>query len=353
MKLVSIVIPFYNTKNNLIENCIDSIVASSYKNVEVIIIDDGSKVDFAKHLDDIQRATIDFPIKVYHKKNEGPSAARNYGLKKSNGDYVLFVDSDDLISSNYISELVDNITYYDSDIAYSSMSLVDAMGNRLDVPENNKTLNQHSFSLNVNDENRDLIVKSMWNLDKLPVDFSENEVWISECVGGKLFRKSILNNIEFDRNLVNGEDQIFSYDVLQNVKKISFVNKGFYYYRMNSDSIMHTASTDTVDRYLCLFEAIKKRVGSKRDIYGYKIEHEVRAMFRIMTDNISFRKYKRLVKYLYLKKDFKETRKTLSIKYCDNLSAKSIILMVKLGWVDLIYITKQIKLIIGSHGEVS
>ena len=351
MKLVSVIIPFFNTKDDLIENCIDSIVASSYKNVEVIIIDDGSSVNYAKHLDDIQRTIVDFPIKIYHQKNGGPSTARNYGLKKASGEYILFLDSDDFISTDYISELVENITYFGSDIAYSSMSLVDVAGNRLDILENSKTSNRYSFSLNVNDDNRNLIVKAMWNFGKLPVDLPENEVWISACIGGKLFRKSTLNNIEFDITLVNGEDQIFSYDVMQKVNKISFVNKGFYYYRMNGNSIMHTASTDTVDCYLYLFKAIKKRVALQRDLYGYKIEHEVRAMFRIMTDNINFRKYKKLVRYLYLKKDFKEIRGILSIKYCDSLSAKSIILMIKLGLVDLIYITKQIMLIVRQHRE--
>lgn len=353
MKRVSIIIPFFNTPNNLIDKCIESIVMSSYKNIEVIIVDDGSYVNFAKHIDDIQQTLIDFPMKVYHQKNGGPSAARNYGLKKAKGEYILFLDSDDFISTDYISELVKNINYFGSDIAYSSMNIVDVDGNRLNVLENSKTINRHSFSLDVNNYNRNLIIKAMWDFGTLPVDLPENDVWISVCIGGKLFKKSILKGIEFDRTLVNGEDQVFSYDVLQKVNKISFVNKGIYYYRMNGDSIMHTASTDTIDCYLCLFKAIKKRVGLQSDLYGCKIEHEVRAMFRIITDNSNFQEYKKIVRNLYSRHEFEEIRRGLSVKYSDTLDAKFMILMVKLGLVDLIYITKRIKLMIPVHREAS
>lgn len=98
-KLVSIIVPVYNTETYL-NQCIDSILAQTYHNLEIIIIDDGATDNSA----DICESYSDSRIIVYHTENRGLSAARNYGIDKSHGEYIYFVDSDDWIDADLIEK---------------------------------------------------------------------------------------------------------------------------------------------------------------------------------------------------------------------------------------------------------
>ena len=100
-QLISIIVPVYNVEHYL-DRCLKSILEQTYKNIEIVIVDDG---------------TIDNIIKVFHKKNGGLSDARNYGIKKSNGESLMFVDSDDYIPSNAIEVLFDLITEKKADVS--------------------------------------------------------------------------------------------------------------------------------------------------------------------------------------------------------------------------------------------
>lgn len=97
---ISVIIPVYNTNIQDLMSCLESIRTQTFANYEIIIVDDGSKIDIAECLDDF--AVKDKKISVYHKCNEGVSEARNYGVKKANGNYVLFADADDLICSQCV-----------------------------------------------------------------------------------------------------------------------------------------------------------------------------------------------------------------------------------------------------------
>lgn len=114
MSLVSIVIPVWNVEAYL-PFCLDSITNQTYKNLEIILIDDGSTDSSGSICDDA--AAKDRRIKVIHKKNEGLSAARNTGLNEAKGKWLVFVDSDDYVDRNYISALVQAILVNRSDIA--------------------------------------------------------------------------------------------------------------------------------------------------------------------------------------------------------------------------------------------
>jgi glycosyltransferase involved in cell wall biosynthesis len=104
MKLISIVVPVYNSEKYL-EKCLVSLINQTYKNIEIIVINDGStdgSLDIAKQL-----AKRDSRVKVYSKKNGGLSSARNHGIEKASGEYIGFVDSDDYIDCNMYSYLYD------------------------------------------------------------------------------------------------------------------------------------------------------------------------------------------------------------------------------------------------------
>ncbi len=107
--LISIIIPAYNIEK-YIERCINSILNQTYKNLEIIIIDDGSKDKTSKICDIIAKS--EKRIHVYHNKNHGVSYSRNYGIKKATGEYIAFIDGDDTIEKTYIEELYNKITNY-------------------------------------------------------------------------------------------------------------------------------------------------------------------------------------------------------------------------------------------------
>ena len=112
---ISVIIPVYNTNIQDLMSCLESIRTQTFANYEIIIVDDGSKIDIAECLDDV--AVKDKKISVYHKCNEGVSEARNYGVKKANGNYVLFADADDLFAPNAFESAYQTITETNSDVA--------------------------------------------------------------------------------------------------------------------------------------------------------------------------------------------------------------------------------------------
>lgn len=107
MSRVSVVVPVYNTKDYL-SRCLNSILRQTYKNLEIILVDDGS-YDGSEAICDAY-AVKDMRIRTFHIKNSGVSAARNYALKKATGDYITFVDADDLVDVHYIERLLDVAT---------------------------------------------------------------------------------------------------------------------------------------------------------------------------------------------------------------------------------------------------
>ena len=99
---ISVVVPVYNVEKYL-EKCVNSIVNQTYKNLEIILVDDGATDNSGKLCDEL--AKIDNRIKVYHKENGGLSDARNYGVERATGDYIGFVDSDDYIDAEMYEKL--------------------------------------------------------------------------------------------------------------------------------------------------------------------------------------------------------------------------------------------------------
>lgn len=128
MGKISIIIPVYNTGKYL-NRCIDSIICQTYKDLDIIIVDDGSLSETADICDSIAEA--DSRIRVFHKQNEGVSVARNYGLSYAKGDYIGFVDSDDWIAPNMYERLLVQLTQNKVDIVYCDALTIWDNGNEL------------------------------------------------------------------------------------------------------------------------------------------------------------------------------------------------------------------------------
>lgn len=209
--LISILIPVYNTGRYL-PSCLDSIVGQTYQDLQVIIVDDGSKDSSLR----VAREYAErFPfIEVYHQDNVGVAATRNVLLSHAKGEYVLFVDSDDWIEHDMIAFLQGKADEYQADIVTCGMVVNDN-------PVNGKSS-----------------VIELWEQDKAIKEFLRH-VSFNGSLCNKLIKTSLLHNLKFHCGISYGEDALFTWYVLQRIKRVLVTDKELYHYRMNTTSISH------------------------------------------------------------------------------------------------------------------
>lgn len=227
MDLVSIIVPIYNTQKFL-PRCIESIMNQTYKNIEIILIDDGS-IDKSSKICD-KYAKKDNRIKTFHKQNEGVSVARNFGINKAEGRFIAFVDSDDFVREDYITVLFNAME--NNDLAVSSISDIDLVQKKK-FDYNEDYIEKYNFA-NVED------VEKFFCFQHLN--------WMGPCA--KLFRTDIIrtNNILFPKNIKMGEDQIFVLDYMLRCKTVCYSAKLTYYYnRLNLHSATSKFYVDHID----------------------------------------------------------------------------------------------------------
>ena len=226
--LVTVVVPVYNVEKYL-DRCIDSIVNQTYKNLEIILVDDGSPDNCPKMCD--AWAEKDNRIKVIHKQNAGAGIARNSGIEASTGDYVLFVDSDDFIDLKTIEKCVSKIQLTQCDVVMFGRYTVFADGRTKETPVVTK---EYYFSDNQ-------IID-----DILPGLFiHERGIGISSC--NKLYNLKIIkdNKIQYksEREFLS-EDAIFHLELFGFVKSVTIIPENFYYYFQNEQSFSRTYRRD-------------------------------------------------------------------------------------------------------------
>ena len=236
-KKISIIVPVYNMEVYL-NRCVDSILAQTYKNIEVILVDDGSK-DSSPEICD-QYASQDSRVKVIHKVNGGLSSARNAGLDVASGDYIGFVDSDDYISPEMYSLLATRLDECDADIANAKYVRVDEYGNT--TP---------SKVTHTSDED----ICAVQFVRELMLHTGD----VSVCT--KLFRAELFHSARFPEGKLN-EDLLFMIDVFSNVNKVSFVDHIGYFYFTRSESISSgygKAVIDMVGNSLCAMKMVANK----------------------------------------------------------------------------------------------
>ncbi len=210
-KLVSIIVPVYNIENYLKE-CINSLLSQTYKNIEIILINDGSTDNSGTICNSYKKNSR--IIKTINKPNNGVSSARNTGLKVAKGDYIMFVDSDDYVSENYIETFVNNI---------KEKSMVISSYKEL------------FFNCTINHQ----IAKQKEVINNIE---AINRLFERKSFGGYLWNKIFIKNIidehdlKFDESIHMCEDQLFVIQYLQYIKEVYLLPEIPYYYRMRKSS---------------------------------------------------------------------------------------------------------------------
>ena len=244
--LISIIIPVYNAENYL-EQCLNSIKNQTYKNFEVIIVNDGSKdnteVICKRFSEDDSR------FRYFTKSNGGVSSARNFGLDNANGHYITFIDGDDWVEHNHLEILIKSITENNSDIAICSYKEFD---NNIDTYYTIVYTKQEKNLLNFEKMNRDDFLIIFPKLMSINVCFN-NAV-------AKLFRKELVNNLRFDTSIKYGEDLDFYFSLYLNVESISYVDELTYVYRIHGDSTTSNFNQEYAEQELSIFKKMFKKI---------------------------------------------------------------------------------------------
>lgn len=213
MKLVSIIVPVYNSKDT-IERCINSILNQTYKEIELIIVNDGSTDNSLEIIKKLSKSNK--KIKVINQENSGVSAARNNGINNSNGEYLSFVDSDDWLDKDFIREMVNKLEQENVDAVRCNFYKENVNSRELAKMYNFSDLKiEKSYKYK-----SDFLNHFLYNINSM-----ENYVMLF------LIKSSIVKNkISFDTNLYMMEDTFFVQQLFYNLNSIYFYNKPLYYY---------------------------------------------------------------------------------------------------------------------------
>lgn len=268
--LISIIIPIYNVEQYL-NQCMDSVLNQTYKNIEILLINDGS-TDYSGEICE-KYAKKDRRVRVIHNKNQGVSISRNIGIKEAKGSYITFVDSDDFVSEVYIETLYHLIVNNHADISIIG--------------------NDEQLGSKIKKANRKL--RKILNPEETIGKILE-EKYLSAVCWGKMYKRDLFKNdkMRFDQAMKIGEDLKFMLPIIDNCKKISVdTTQYLYHYRLNEQSItQQKGKKDLWLQEILLSEQIIKWIRKEHP----SIVH--RAIQRYVRANITF-----LVKMIKEKSD--------------------------------------------------
>lgn len=238
-ELVTVVIPVYNVEKYL-DRCIHSVVNQTYRNLEIILVDDGSPDKCPEKCD--EWAKIDPRIKVIHKANEGLGQARNTGIEKAMGRYICFLDSDDYIAHDTIEKTCVKAMEEKADVVLYGFNSVNKDGkviaNRVANPPKNVYEGEE--------------VRNEFLANLIGVNYETGDDWglqMSACM--HLFSREILDKyhcrFESERHIIS-EDFYFLLQLYQHVKKLVVVKEAFYFYCENITSLTRTYRPDRFEK---------------------------------------------------------------------------------------------------------
>ena len=218
--MISIIIPVYNTSKYL-DQCLQSVLDQTYTDWECILVDDGSTDNSGEICDNWGKKDNRFII--IHQKNQGVSAARNHGIKKSKGEYLCFIDSDDWVNPTYLFDMINGI-----DVEMTDMVVTGLIHEKSSSPE--KHLPQKEERIILNNNSKSFI-------DNVGLFYGPTAI---------LYKKEVIinNGIQFPENISFGEDTIFNYDYLYVISYILLRPVANYHYRILTNTLSSSNNTN-------------------------------------------------------------------------------------------------------------
>ena len=277
-ELISVIIPVYNVEKYLKE-CLDSVINQTYKNIEIILVNDGS-TDNSRDICE-SYAKLDNRIKVINKENAGVSSARNRGVEEAKGEWITFIDADDWVESEYCSKLYQEVkSNADTDIAICGYNRV--YGDEKEVincKTLRKTYNTKQFFIKV------LNVQNSYGFCHM-----------------KLIRKACIGDTKFNENIVVGEDALFNMELVRNINDQSVVRR----YDENYAN-KYLKSIKEIKKYI--FKNYKEDIEAKNNYYNYAAYHVLLVAVNYCfnpKNNKNYREQVKLLKEICGIEEFKE-----------------------------------------------
>ena len=237
MPKISIIVPVYNSEEHL-QHCVDSILAQTFKNFEILLIDDGSKDRSGPICD--KYAENDERVRVFHKENGGVSSARNWGLDNARGEWIAFVDSDDYIAPDLCETLLGDI---DEDFIVGSFAVLGNADDKHILKD--QYFSEEQLTQAINEYLSNIHFTTVW---------------------GKLFKRSIIEQekLRFHINIDSTEDTLFTYAYLLNVSSITMKSNIVYFYRhtdggLSCKEISTEQTIETIKAIYCIITSLEKK----------------------------------------------------------------------------------------------
>lgn len=318
---ISIIVPVYNSENYL-ESCIKSVINQTYKNIQIILIDDGSTDQSAYIIDQYQK--FDRRIVVIHQENAGVSCARNKGLSIAVGEWIMFVDSDDFIDKDYCENMLHTTCKMNVDVL---------------IENSNNTDFKYYY-----EDNKNNLIKSCLSYDE-QYPFNIDAPW------GKIFRIKVIkeNNIQFPTSLKRSEDAYFCMNVYHYANRIGIINTHGYQYNVHNDSLSKHFSKELISTLKEVLMINKQWVD---DYYFNENDFYNALWFHVLPGIVECENYyylhslnqlsicRNAIEYQHMLNDsiIKKAIKSLKLKNVNNHQYKIRLIMykLKLGWLFLV-----------------
>lgn len=271
-ELLSIIVPIYNSEQYL-NQCLESLLNQTYKNIEIVLVDDGSVDESGKICDEY--AKRDMRIVVIHQKNSGVVFARRRGVENAKGNLIMFVDSDDWVESDLVQILMTEIMRENADMVAASMTVVDKEGN----------LKIQTSAIERGVYNKGEIEKYIF--PRMVYDDIAKRPGIFACFVGKILqRKQLLEDISgLDTRLTYGEDGAVIFPYLMKVNKLVVSDCSRYYYVQHDTSMANSFSLEAFHKVTYLEEYLISKIKKtgKYELVEKQIHYYIRDwLFRII-----------------------------------------------------------------------
>lgn len=214
--LISVVIPVYNAEE-FVKRCLESIRCQTYRNLEILVVDDGSKDNTFAICSEL--AKIDNRIKVIYQENSGVSAARNLGIDRATGEYISFIDADDYIKEDYFEHLLKDLVEHNADITCCNM------------------IEMHNGKQVFFSRPRVIFERSISDIKEVYKDTISDKEGYMSTVWAKLIKTKLAKRYKFPVDIKMGEDQIYMYNLFSEKPSVYLDTYEGYYYIRNDQSV--------------------------------------------------------------------------------------------------------------------
>ena len=259
--MISVIVPIYKIEQYL-RQCVDSLLAQTYRELEIILVDDGSPDNCPAICDDY--AALDTRVKVVHKENGGLMSARQAGLKAAGGDYIGFVDGDDWIEPQMYQRFADVIEKYHPDLAYCEFLYA---------------YNDHD------DKSMQANYRECYNKQQLEEEIYPEMLFkapyytfgINPCCWSKVFKKELLEKVLYPvtPKIKIGEDAAFTYPALLAAESVAYVGDCLYHYRINPEAMTKTYDPNMENTIFIPYEILKAAFAQYPQ-RRYRLEEQLR-----------------------------------------------------------------------------